>query len=95
MKVSPNSVMARIFLSFLATAGIFYINFMPAVISGLKEGLHFTNQQAGFVSSANLYGAAIGALLSIVLIKKINWRNWSYSLLVLLILIMNTSKSSE
>lgn len=60
---------------------------MPAIINGLKEGLNFSNQQAGFVSSANLYGAAIGALTAVFLIKKINWRSWSYVLLVTLIII--------
>ncbi|MEW6981284.1 MFS transporter [Colwelliaceae bacterium 6471] len=87
IKVAPNSMMARIILAFVTTAGIFYINIMPAVISGLKEGLGFTNQQAGFVSSANLYGAAIGALAAVFLIKKIKWRSWVYSLLILLIAI--------
>ena len=67
-KTQPNSMLARIFLAFLTTAGIFYINIMPAVINGLKEGLDFSNQQAGFVSSANLYGAAIGALSAVFLI---------------------------
>jgi len=86
-QVPANSMMARIFLAFLTTAGIFYINIMPAVINGLKEGLDFTNQQAGFVSSANLYGAAIGALSAVFLIKRINWRAWAYVLLVALIII--------
>jgi len=86
-KVNPNGIIARIMLAFLTTAGIFYINIMPAVVSGLKEGLAFTNQQAGFVSSANLYGAAIGALTAVFLIKRINWRSWSYVLLVALIAI--------
>ena len=58
-KVDPNGIIARIMLAFLATAGIFYVNIMPAVVSGLKEGLAFTTQQAGFVSSANLYGADV------------------------------------
>ncbi len=84
-KVDPNGMWARIMLAFLATAGIFYINIMPAVVSGLKEGLAFTSQQAGFVSSANLYGAAIGALAAVFLIKRINWRLWSYSLLLALL----------
>ncbi|WP_245560594.1 MFS transporter [Colwellia piezophila] len=86
-KVDPNGIFARIMLAFLTTAGIFYINIMPAVVSGLKEGLAFTTQQAGFVSSANLYGAALGALTAVFLIKRINWRTWSYVLLVTLILI--------
>lgn len=86
-KVSANGIMARVLLAFLTTAGIFYINIMPAVVSSLKEGLAFTNQQAGFVSSANLYGAAIGALTAVFLIKRINWRVWSYMLLISLVVI--------
>jgi predicted MFS family arabinose efflux permease len=86
-KVEQNGMLARIMLAFLTTAGIFYINIMPAVVSGLKEGLAFTNQQAGFVSSANLYGAAIGALTAVFLIKRINWRVWSYVLLISLVAI--------
>jgi predicted MFS family arabinose efflux permease len=86
-RVEQNGMLARIMLAFLTTAGIFYINIMPAVVSGLKEGLAFTNQQAGFVSSANLYGAAIGALTAVFLIKRINWRVWSYVLLISLIAI--------
>jgi len=86
-KVDPNSMVARIMLAFLTTAGIFYINIMPAVVNGLKEGLAFTNQQAGFVSSANLYGAALGALAAVFLIKRINWRLWAYMLLATLVVI--------
>jgi MFS family permease len=85
IKVSPNGMFARIILAFLTTAGIFYINIMPAVVNGLKEGLAFTSQQAGFVSSANLYGAAIGALSAVFLIKRIRWQRWSYVLLLTLI----------
>ncbi|MDO6446151.1 MFS transporter [Colwellia sp. 1_MG-2023] len=85
IKVLPNSITARIILAFLTTAGIFYINIMPAVVNGLKEGLAFTSQQAGFVSSANLYGAAIGALAAVFLIKRIRWQRWSYVLLLALI----------
>ena len=87
IKVQPNSIWARIILAFLTTAGIFYINIMPAVVNGLKEGLAFTSQQAGFVSSANLYGAAIGALSAVFLIKHIRWQRWSYTLLIALIAI--------
>jgi len=86
-KVDPNSILARVMLAFLTTAGIFYINIMPAIVNGLKEGLEFSSQQAGFISSANLYGAAIGALSAVFLIKRINWRPWAYSLLLILIVI--------
>jgi DHA1 family inner membrane transport protein len=73
-KVSPNSMIARIFLAFLASAGLFYVNIMPTIVSGLIEALGFTNQQAGNVASANMYGAAMGALLIVFLIKRLNWQ---------------------
>ena len=65
---------ARIFLAFLASAGLFYVNIMPTIVSGLIEALGFTNQQAGNVASANMYGAAAGALLIVFLIKRLNWQ---------------------
>jgi len=79
--VPPNSMLARIFLAFLASAGLFYVNIMPAIVDGLKEGLAFTDQQAGFAASANVYGAAVGALFVVFIIKKISWRPTSYALL--------------
>lgn len=91
IRVSPNGIWASIMLAFLTTAGIFYINIMPAVVSGLKEGLNFTSQQAGFVSSANLYGASLGALIAVFLIKKINWKRWSYVLMIFIVAIDLTS----
>jgi len=38
-KVSPNSMTARFLLAFLATAGFFYVNIMPALVDGLPEVL--------------------------------------------------------
>ncbi len=72
--VSPNNMTARVFLAFLATAGLFYVNIMPALVNGLIDGLGFTNQQAGAVGSANMYGAAIGAFTIIFAIKRLNWK---------------------
>jgi DHA1 family inner membrane transport protein len=73
-KVSPNSMIARVFLAFLASAGLFYVNIMPTIVSGLIDALGFTNQQAGNVASANMYGAAVGALLIVFMIKRLNWQ---------------------
>jgi len=83
-KVAPNGAAARIFMSFLATAGLFYVNIMPAIVDGLIEGLGFSNEDAGFVGSANVYGAAAGALLIVFLIGRIRWRPTAYALLVTL-----------
>jgi len=86
-KVSPNSMKARTFIAFLATAGLFYVNIMPTIVSGLIEALGFTNQQAGNVASANMYGAALGALSIVFLIKRLNWRLVSVIFLCGLIII--------
>lgn len=74
-------MLARVLLSFLATAGFFYINIMPALVDGLKQGLGFSNKQAGLVGSSNVYGAACGAFLIAFLVQRINWRTAAYLLL--------------
>ena len=84
-KVSPAGMPARVFLAFLASAGLFYINILPAIVDGLIQALGFSNQQAGAVASANIYGAASGALLIVFLIKHINWRFASLLFLCVLI----------
>lgn len=90
-KVSPNSWAARVYLSFLATAGLFYVNIMPAIVDGLIEGLGFNAEQAGNVGSANVYGAAAGALAVVFLIKRLSWRPTAYSLLAGLIVMDSLS----
>ena len=72
--VNPDGAAARMMLAFLGTAGLFYVNIMPALVAGLIDGLDFTNREAGLVGSANMYGAAMGALSAVFLVKKIPWR---------------------
>jgi len=88
MKTLPeNGWLARLFLSMLATAGLFYVNIMAAIVDGLITGLHFSPKDAGFVASANVYGAACGALLAVFVVKHINWKVAAGVLLGLLIAI--------
>lgn len=86
-KVGPNSMAARVFLSFLATSGMFYVNILPALVDGLITALGFSNQQAGSVASANIYGAAVGAFLIVFLVKYLNWQWTALALLLGLIAI--------
>ncbi len=86
-KAAPDSMLARLLLAFLATAGLFYVNIMPALVDGLVEGLGFTNKEAGLVGSSNVYGAAVGALLIVFLISRINWRTAAWIFLSGLIII--------
>jgi predicted MFS family arabinose efflux permease len=76
---------ARFLLAFLATAGFFYVNIMPALVDGLKVGLGFSNKQAGLVGSFNIYGAACGAFLIVFLVRRINWRTAAHFFLLGLI----------
>lgn len=86
-RAAPNGEIARVLLAFLATAGLFYVNIMPALVDGLIEGLGFTNREAGLVGSANVYGAAVGAFSAVFAIKHINWRMAAVVLLITLIAI--------
>jgi len=85
-KIDPNGLVARTLLAFLATAGLYYVNIMPAIVDGLIEALGFTSQQAGNVGSANMYGAAAGALTIVFLVKRLKWRPTAFALLTALIL---------
>ena len=82
---APNGEIARVLLAFLATAGLFYVNIMPALVDGLIEGLGFSNRDAGLVGSANVYGAAVGAFSAVFVVKRISWRMAAVVLLVGLI----------
>jgi predicted MFS family arabinose efflux permease len=84
-KVSPDGMCARVLVSFLASAGLFYVGIMPALVDGLKQGLGFNNRQAGLVGSLNVYGAACGAFLIAFLIRRLRWRSAAHWLLLGLI----------
>ena len=85
MNLSANGLPARVVLSLLATAGFFYVNIMPAIVQGLVDALGFSQREAGLVGSANLYGASTGALLAVLLVKRLPWRATSRVLLGLLV----------
>lgn len=73
-KVDASGMAARVLLAFLTTAGLYYVNIMPALVDGLKEGLGFTNKQAGLVGSFNMYGAAAGAFLIAFFVRRLRWK---------------------
>jgi predicted MFS family arabinose efflux permease len=84
---APNGELARVLLAFLATAGLFYVNIMPALVDGLIEGLGFSNREAGLVGSANVYGAAVGAFTAVFVVKRVSWRAVAVVLLLVMIAI--------
>ncbi|HEY0938478.1 MAG TPA: MFS transporter [Steroidobacter sp.] len=91
LRATPNGLLAAALLSFLATAGLFYVNIMPAIIEGLSRGLGLTTREAGLIGSANIYGAAFGAFASVFLVRHLPWRAVTAALLVALMLVDLTS----
>lgn len=84
-RAAPDGLVACVLLAFLATAGLFYVNLMSALIASLIDGLGFSNREAGFVGSANVYGAAAGALAAVFIVRRIEWRRTEVMLLLLLL----------
>lgn len=84
---APDGLIAAVLLSFMATAGLFYVNILPALVDGLKTGLHFTARDAGFVTSANVYGAAFGAFAAVFTIRFAPWRRVALASLITMIAI--------
>jgi predicted MFS family arabinose efflux permease len=74
-------------LAVLTSAGIFYANLSPVIVSGLIGYLKFSSDDAGFVMAANTYGAAAGTLLAIGLVKRVPWRPTAAFLLMTLIIL--------
>ena len=85
--IDQDSLLNAFFLSILATAGLFYVNLGGSFLSAFVDGLQIQRDSAGFIVSANKYGAAFGGLLAAIFIKKLSWRKSSYLLLITLILI--------
>jgi len=71
----------------LATAGFFYVNIMGAIVDGLVTGLHFSTTQAGMVGAANIYGASLGALVAVFIVRHVRWRLALATLLCILLVI--------
>jgi predicted MFS family arabinose efflux permease len=88
---APDSWLALLLLSCLATAGLFYVNVMPALVDGLQEAVGFSVQQAGRIGSFNMYGMAIGSFLMVLNIKRLDWKSASWKLLIAMIAIDSLS----
>lgn len=86
-RAAPDGLIASVLLAFLATAGLFYVNIMAAIVAGVHDGLGVSDQQAGWVGSANIYGAALGALCAVFFVKRVPWRPFAVAALIALIAI--------
>ncbi len=88
--MDPDGWLSRILLCFAATAGIMYVNIMPALVDALQAGLSFSQQQSGRIGSLNTYGGAFGALLMAFMAARLPWRR-TLLVLSLLLVVMDYS----
>lgn len=72
--ISHNSFWAYFFICLIGASGVFFLNLLPVFISSLVDPVGLTEQLAGYIASANIYGSALGAFLIIQLIKKVYWK---------------------
>ncbi|MDG1203200.1 MAG: MFS transporter [SAR86 cluster bacterium] len=72
--LNQSSFLAAILYSIVATAGLFYVNLGGAFLSAFVDGLGVERDVAGYIVSANKYGAAFGALIATFIVKRVEWR---------------------
>ena len=84
-KAPQEGLVAAILLSFLSTAGLFYVNLGGAFLSAFTEGLGISLETAGYITAANKYGAAFGALMAVFTAGRLPWRKVAYSVLIIII----------
>lgn len=86
-KAAPEGLLATVLLSFLSTAGLFYVNLGGAFLSAFVDGLGLSLETAGYITAANKYGAAFGALMAVFSAGRWPWRKVAYAVLVIIITI--------
>ena len=86
-KAAPEGLIAALLLSFLSTAGLFYVNLGGAFLSAFVDGLGLSLETAGYITAANKYGAAFGALMAVFSAGRLPWRKVAYTVLVIIIAI--------
>ncbi len=69
-----DSAWLYVLLALLGTAGFFYVNLAAAIVDGLTGTLGYTSAQAGEVMSANIYGASVGGLIAVFVVRRWPWR---------------------
>ncbi|QTL37899.1 MFS transporter [Pseudoalteromonas viridis] len=71
---AENSGFSYFCLAFVAMAGLAYLNFLPAVVDALASGIGFSAQQAGTLVASNGYGALVGSICAIFVVRHIGWK---------------------
>ncbi|MFV8780995.1 MFS transporter [Microbulbifer sp. SA54] len=74
--------LASLFLAFLSSAGLYYVNIFPVIVDALMAGAGLSAEQAGKITFSNTIGAVIGAFCISWLIRYIpRWKLTAMALL--------------
>lgn len=67
----PITIAAAVALSCI---GVFGLIPQPLIVGALQDVLGFSSQQAGLISAAEVFGAALASVFAAFWIKRVNWR---------------------
>lgn len=88
MEAAPAKVWrTQLLLALLAASGLFTVNLMPVLVTGLQTALGFSGREAGFIAAANAYGTVAGSLFAALAAARWSWRSTAATGLVAIILI--------
>lgn len=79
---SSLSIIAAIYISVVGPS-VFIVQ--PGFVQGLVEYYNFSEQQAGYVAAAEMWGIAVTTVLLIFLTSRVNWRQIIYVSLALIV----------
>ncbi len=74
-----------VILAILGTSGFNFLLIMAAIVSGLVDGLHISAGLAGRIASCDVYGMSVGAVIAVLIVRRVAWRPVVYALLCVLI----------
>ncbi|WP_339671485.1 MFS transporter [Dasania marina] len=64
----------------------FVMNFVPLLVSAMVASFDLSEQQSGFIASADMAGYTVGAVAAFFIIEKANWRQLTrYSLFLMML----------
>lgn len=82
-----NRIPSIIAIVFICTLPALVIVLLPMLVGGLVISLGFTEQQGGYVVTADMVGYTLGTIGSFFFIHKVNWRTITLCCLVLMVLV--------
>jgi predicted MFS family arabinose efflux permease len=73
-KVEINSFRLLVAALLLHTIGPQTVLLLPGFVQGMVEHIGFTDQQAGYIVSTEMWGMTVSAIAMMFLVSRVNWR---------------------